>query len=208
MFSREKLLQLNDDELQMLKKALSSSEGLTPLMSKKKIELPILSDTPAKLQSAEDVSCPSFPCNSVAELVQELEVPLTHSECCSDSETESVPQHLSEDVIEDEILSQRTPEEMAEETVEERAEERVEETTSEECDVPHSSNDHLQQLFVDICRVADQMQSKYSKEMRTILKHVFHALESEEATTDASSVKEGTTTGEPCMHILMDWIRM
>ena len=71
-------------------------------------------------------------------------------------------------------------------------------TTSQ--DSTTESREHeLQRLFVGICGIADKMQSKFSKEMRMVLKHVFYACQGEDESLESSSTSKDEETSSTCV---------
>lgn len=200
MSYRKRLVKLSTKDMDMLLQALCSSEGLGPAVSKPKE--PAESSVSAVASALKPVEVERSSSPAEAGL-------LSIEQCWSDTSSEDPAELVCAGDGEQQNPSTSAPveQEEQEETVdippEEHtpAEEEVEKEGSDDSVQDASgSNDeeYLQRLFLSVCSVADQLQSKCSKEMRTILKHVFHACQEEacpSADSDSGSIsKEETTT--------------
>lgn len=193
---------LSAKDMEMLLQALCSSEGLGPAVSApKETAESSVSAVAAALKPVEVERSPS-PAEASLSSIEQSWSDVSSSEhpaelvCAGDSEQQQSPATpASPDQEElEEVRPNSFPEEYARAEVEEGSSKCVQDTNGS-----NYNQEYVQELFLSVCGVADQLQSKCSKEMRTILKHVFHACQEEEspsADSDSGSIsKETTSTG-------------
>ena len=204
---RKRLEKLSEKDMGMLLQALCSSEGLGAWVSKpKETEERDESAVAAALKPCEVERC-SSPAEAGLPSVEQCSVDtstehpaelICAGDCEQQSQSPSVKHEEEAQVKETQDVG--PPEEPIQAVKEESSGDRVQETSS------NSKDEYLQRLFLSVCSVADQLQSKCSKEMRTILKHVFHACQEDDTLSadsdDGSISKESTTASSEqlCTH--------
>jgi len=203
---RKRLKKLSAKDVEMLLQALCSSEGLGPAVSApKETSESSMSAVAAALKPVEVERSPSPAEASLSSIEQSWsDASSEHPAelvCAGDSQQQSpaTPASPEQEELEEERPS-TFPAEYTRAEVEEGSGKCVQDTSGS-----NKNQEYLQQLFLSVCSVADQLQSKCSKEMRTILKHVFHACQEEEpssADSDSGSIsKETTSTGSEWMDV-------